>query len=361
MPGQISASAAIETNPIPEVVCGFDQLWITAQPYDQLQVLRRDARHSYRTPRWSSDGKQIAFVDQTAGSSQIEILNTGIGQSTVMSAKFPYMRQAGFCSQISISSWSHSNRWLAFEYAYFGHFYPRLYYLDTTTGEAIPISEKAWGSGLSTWAPLVDRLAYVERDDISPGVQTGQFDVRVMDLSNGKPVFVELPLPDAIQALSGSSQPVQLITGLAWLSDDTLLVAFSPLDGDQPGQLYRVDWTSKKWQLLAEYRRDPTQDKADPSILAVSKNGQFVAWAGNALLILDTATWHEYARLHVSWLEATLLHWVQDSNGLPVLIYNTNREFWSYRPPTGATAPLIPNTVLSLNAGLYLQDADWTP
>ena len=314
VPGKITAEGVLETNRMPEIECGFDELWIAAPPYDKLQLFLGNARHSYRTPRWSVDGTQIAFVDQSNGGSQINIVDMNSNKTTAVSSKFPYMQlqPGGFCSQLGINSWSHSNRWLAFGYEYFTVFSPHLYYLDASTGEAVTITEKAWRTNLAVWAPVSDRLAFVEGVVTHPGGQTEPSEIRVMEMSGGQPVYSDLPLPAPLQHRDDGAPPDQLIRRLAWLTDDTLLVSSSPSVGSQPGQLFRVSLASKNWELLAVYPRDLSRDKADPSLLAVSKDGQFVAWAGNEILILDTATWHEYARLPVNWLDAILLQWVQD-------------------------------------------------
>ncbi len=356
--GHLVAQVLIETHPIPGLACDSRELWLAMPPYDSLQPFLRSDDQSRRSPRWSNDGLRMAFIEESDGSSRVGTANQDGTEPRVIGPTFEFAQEGGFCNQLELASWSPSDEWLAFEYFHgTGPFYRHLYLLNAHTGEASLADENSYGFRLPTWSPSKDVLAYVAGLYDTPGYQLRQLSVKLLEVTDQATKVVDLFVPKDLDLNERRDQ----ILDLAWQSDSQLLISVSPIIGDDPGRLYRVDTVSQVWELLAEYERNLATERHPPSTLAVSSGGPFLAWAGTDLVILDTSTWQEHSRLKTSWLEGPLMEWIRDSNGLPVLVYNNQNEFWLYEPQTATNLPLLAGPALSRDKGLVLEDADWKP
>jgi hypothetical protein len=356
--GQLLNDVLIEVKTVPGVECGPSELWLASSPYQELQPFLQGSGQSYRSPRWSNVGRRVAYIQEADGLTGVVIAESDGTNPSSQGPTFPYGPVGEFCNHLSLSTWSPSDHWLAFEYTnYADKFYKHLYLLNGFTGEASRVDEYSYGLPLPAWSLSEDVLAYVAATYDEPGYHLRQVSVKLLQVSDGAITAIDLSVPEDFDIEDRRDQ----IRGLAWQSDSQLLVSISPTIGDDPGQLYRVDTVTQVWELLAEFGRNLTTENHPPSTLAVSTDGQFVCWAGTDLVILDTATWQEHSRLQTNWLGHPIVEWNDDSNGLPVLVYNNKAEFWLYEPQTGANVPLIAGEVLSRYEGFVLENADWKP
>jgi Tol biopolymer transport system component len=202
-------------------------------------------------PAWSSDGTQLAYVSDKAGTPDIHIRDlatdsesqlTSIDGAELYPAWSPDGSRIAFHDQNGVTS-----------------------IVDVASGSVQQVADSLFGPGRPSWSADGSKLAFAAVVPYSARFREGTSQILVVDVESGEQTFVE-PAPNKSIALRGDNGPVWSPDGsaMAFIMDGWLWVA--PVDGS--GEI-----TDDPVRVTDELADSPTWS-GDSSTLLYLANGE---------------------------------------------------------------------------------------